>query len=143
MCARPAVMPKFSVTLDAEGAHRLGGSLPFVSRDAGYYVEATRVINDPIAAAVLVPGERSRMEINDLKVSLTHSHAETFCDRVLWIKLIYIYIGELIPRARCSETKGRRIYFPWTTSCCSTKPTPGMLMHLSGKKPRSPGGGNT
>lgn len=83
MCARPAVMPKCSVTLDADGAHRLDDSLSFVRRNTGSYVQATRVMNDPIAAAVLVPGILACMGINDLKVSLTYSHAETLCDTVI------------------------------------------------------------
>ena len=38
-----AVMPKCSVSFDAEGVHMLDGVLSFMRRDAGSYVEATRV----------------------------------------------------------------------------------------------------
>ena len=50
-----AVMPKCSVTLDADGAHMLDGDLSFMRRDAGSYVEVTRIAETPIAAAVLAP----------------------------------------------------------------------------------------
>ena len=49
-----AVMPKCSVSLDAEGVHMLDGELSFMRRDTGSYVEATRVVETPIAAAVSV-----------------------------------------------------------------------------------------
>ena len=51
-----AVMPKCSVSLDAEGVHMLDGVLS-LRRDAGCYVAATRIIETPIAAAVLAPGK--------------------------------------------------------------------------------------
>ena len=38
-----AVIFKCSVTLNANGAHMLGGSLSLVRRDTGSYLEATRV----------------------------------------------------------------------------------------------------
>ena len=72
-----AVMPKCSVSLDAEGVHMLDGELSFMRRDTGSYVEATRVVETPIAAAVLAPGKMRRIDINDLHVSLAHSHADT------------------------------------------------------------------
>ncbi|CAM9723590.1 unnamed protein product, partial [Laminaria digitata] len=83
----------------------LEGSLSFVRRDTGSYVEDTRVINDPIAAAVLAPGKMRRMDINDLHVSLAHSHTETLREtaRQFGIKLV----GEWVPCAGCSEAKGR------------------------------------
>ena len=40
-----AVMPKCSVSLDAEGVHMLDGVLSFLRRDAGSYVEAARVVD--------------------------------------------------------------------------------------------------
>ena len=48
-----AVMPKCSVSLDAEGVHMLDGVLSFMRRDAGSYVEATRVVETPIVVAEL------------------------------------------------------------------------------------------
>lgn len=45
-----AVMPKCNVILNTNGAHMLGGSLYFVCRDTESYVQATRVVEDPIAA---------------------------------------------------------------------------------------------
>ena len=44
-------------------------------RDAGSYVEATRVVETPIAAAVLAPGKMRRIGIDDVHVSLAHSRA--------------------------------------------------------------------
>ena len=72
-----AIMPKCSVSLDAEGVHMLDGVLPFLRRDAGSFVEATRVVETPIATAVLAPGRMRRIDIKDLHVSLAHSHADT------------------------------------------------------------------
>ena len=42
-----AVMQKCHVTLDAEGVHMLDGELSFMRRDAGSYVEATRIAETP------------------------------------------------------------------------------------------------
>lgn len=84
-------MPECSMTLDADGSHRLGGSLPAVCRDTRFYVEATinRVINDPIAVTVWVPGKISRIDINGLHVSLAHSHVETLLEtaRLMGVKV--------------------------------------------------------
>ena len=115
-----AVMPKCSVSLDAEGVHMLDGVLSFLRRDAGSFVEATRVVDTPIAAAVLAPGRVRRIDINDLRVFLAHSHADIFREsaRQMGIKLF----GELVPCAGCSNAKGRRMAVPWTTGCRSTRP---------------------
>ena len=87
---------------------------------AGSYVEATRVVETPIVAAVLAPGKMRRIDINDLHVSLAHSHADTLREtaRQMGIKVF----GELVPCAGCSEAKGRRMAVPWTTECRSTRP---------------------
>ena len=55
----------------------LNGDLSFMRRDAGSYVEATRIVKTPFAAAVLAPGKMRKIDINDLHVSLAHSHADT------------------------------------------------------------------
>ena len=115
-----AVMLKCTVTLDALGAHMLGESLYFVSRDTGHYVEATKVVEDPIAATVLVPGKMQLIDVNDLQVSLARSHGETLREtaRQTGIKVV----GGLVPCTRCSEAKGERTEVPWTTDCRLTKP---------------------
>ena len=81
----------------------LDGDLSFMRRDAGSYVEATRVVETPIVAAVLAPG-KMRIYINDLHVSLAHSHADTLREtaRQMGIKVL----GELVPCAGCSEAEG-------------------------------------
>ena len=126
-----AVMPKCSVTLDAIGVHILSGSLSFVRRGTVSCIEATRVVEDPIAAAVLVPGKMHRMDINDLHVSLAHSHAETLRETA-WQMQIKV-VGELVLCAGCSEAKGRRTAVLWTIGCHSTKPLQRVFVDLSGK----------
>ena len=133
-----AVMPKHSVTLNADGAHMLDGDLSFMRRDVGSYVEATRIVETPIVAAVLAPGKMRTIDINDLHVSLTHSHADTLHEmaRQMGIKVF----GELVSCAGCSEAKGRRMAVPWTTECRSTRLLERLFVDLSGKQPTSAGG---
>ena len=69
-----AVMPKCSVTLDADGAHMLDGDLSFMRRDTGSYVDVTRIAETPIAAAELTPGKMRGIDINHLHVSLSLIH---------------------------------------------------------------------
>ena len=45
--------------------------------DAGSYVEANRIADAPIAAAVMAPGKMKRIDINDVHASHAHSHADT------------------------------------------------------------------
>ena len=47
----------------------LDGVVSFLRRDAGSFVEATRVVETPIAAAVLATGKMRRIYINDSNVS--------------------------------------------------------------------------
>lgn len=100
-----AVTPKCSVIMDGSGVHMLGGSLSFVHRDVDCYVEATRVVNDPISAAVLTPGKITRIDINDLHVSLAHFHAETL--RKTARQTGTHVVGEFVPCAGCSQAKQR------------------------------------
>ena len=72
-----AVISKCRVTVDTKGVHMLGGSVSFVRREAGSYCSATRITDSLMANAVLVPGKQQRIDINDLRVALPHSHAET------------------------------------------------------------------
>ena len=116
----------------------LDGVLSFLRRDAGSSVEATRVVETPIVAAVLAPGKMRRIDVNDLHVSLAHSHADTLREtaRQMGIKVF----GELVPCAGCSEAKGRRMAVPWTTECRSTRPLERLFVDLSGQQPASAGG---
>ena len=79
----------------------------FMRRDASSYVEVTRIAETPIAAAVLAPGKMRKIDINDLHVSLAHSHADILREtaRQMGIKVF----GELVSCAGCSEVKGRRM----------------------------------
>ena len=125
-----AVMPNCSVSLDAEGVHILAGVLLFLRRDAGSFVEATRVTETPIAAPVFAPGKMRRIDIDDLHVSLAHSHADTLRETARQTRINVF--GELDPCAGCSEAKGRRMAVPWTTKCRSTRPLERLFVDLSG-----------
>ena len=50
-----AVMPKHSVTLNADGAHMLDGDLSFMRRDAGSYVKATQIVETRIPLPLYGP----------------------------------------------------------------------------------------
>ena len=125
-----AVMPKCSASLDAEGVHMLDGILSFLRRDAGSYVDANRVVETPIAAAILAPGKMRRIDINDDDVSLAHSHADTLREaaRQMGVKAF----GELVPCAGCSEAKGKRMEVQWTIECRSPRPLERLFVDLSG-----------
>ena len=70
-------MPMHQVTLNAKGAHLLDEDLSSLRKDAGSYVEATRIIDAPIAAIVIASRKVKRNDINSLHVSLAHSHTDT------------------------------------------------------------------
>ena len=58
----------------------LDGHLSFMRKDAGSYVDPTRIVENPIAAAVLAPKKMRRIDIYPLHVSLAHFHANTLRD---------------------------------------------------------------
>ena len=103
-----------------------------------FFVEAIKVVEIPISAAVLAPGRMRRIDVNDLHVSLAHSHAVTLREsaRQMEIKMF----GELVLCAGCSKTKGRRMAVPWTTACRPTRLLERLFVDLSGQQPRSAGG---
>ncbi|CAN0297573.1 unnamed protein product, partial [Scytosiphon promiscuus] len=134
-----AVTPTHGAILDGKGAHLLNGSLSFVRTDSGSYLRATRVNADAaIAAAVLAPGRMQHIDINDLHVSLAHSHAVTLREtaRQMGIKVT----GDLVPCAGCSQAKGRKMPVPWSTRCRAKKPLERLFVDLSGQKHPSTGG---
>ena len=88
----------------------LDGVSSCLREDAESYVEATRVIENSIAAAVSVPGNMRRVNINDLHVSLVYSRTDALRDAARQVEILVI--GELVSRAGCSEEKGRRIAVP-------------------------------
>ena len=132
-----AVMPKCAVSLYAEGVHMLNGGLSFLRGEARSFVEATRVVETPIVAAVLAPRKMRLIDLNDVHVSLAHSHADILREtaRQMEIKVF----GELVPCARCSEVNGRRTAVPRTSECRSTGPLGRLFVHLSGQHPKSAG----
>ena len=71
----------------------------------------------PIAAAVI---NMMRIDINDLHVSLAHSHADTLREtaRQTGVKVF----GDLVSCSGCLATKGRSKAVPCTTGCRSTRP---------------------
>ena len=99
-----AVKPNCSVTLGADGAYMLGGSMTFVRRATWSYVEAT------VGSLMIrsLPSYWSRKKLsawisNDLHVSLAVSRAETLREtaRQLGMKVV----GDLVPCAGCSGAK--------------------------------------
>ena len=89
-------------------------------REAGSYCAATRIIDPPMANAVLVPGKQQRIYTDDQLVALAHPHAETLREtaRQHGVEVV----GELVPCAGCSEAKGRRMPVPRSINSRSTKP---------------------
>ena len=73
-----AVMQMHEIPLNPERVHILDGELAFSIRGAGSYVEARRISDVPIAPALIAPAKRMRIDIDDLHVSLAHSHADNF-----------------------------------------------------------------
>ena len=116
----------------------LGGSVSFVRREAGSYCSATRITEPLMANAVLVPGKQQRIDINDLHVALAHLHAGTLRETARQHGVDEV--GELVPRAGCSEAKERRMPVPRSTNSRSTKPFERLFVDLSGKRPALSGG---
>lgn len=116
----------------------LDGDLSFMHRDAGSYVEASRIVEPPIAANVLAPDEMRRIDISDVHVFFAHSNADILREtaRQIGIKVL----GELVSCAGCSVARGRRMVMPWTPECRSTRPLERRFMDLSGQQPTSAGG---
>ena len=116
----------------------LDGVLSFLRKNVGSYVEATRVVETPSAAAVLAPGKMRRLDLNYLRVSLAHSHADTLRETAR--QMGFEVFGELVPCAGCSEANRRRTAVPWTTECRSTRPLECLFVDLSGQQFTSAGG---
>ena len=72
-----------------------------------------------MANAVLVPGKQQRIDIYDLHVSLDHANAETLRETAHQHGVEVA--RELVPCARCSEAKGRRMPVPRSNNSLSTK----------------------
>ena len=77
----------------------------------------------------------SRIDINDLHVSLSHSRAGTIREtaRQMGINVF----GELVPCAWRSEAKEREMAVPRTTECRSTRLLERLFVDLPGQQPRS------
>ena len=123
------------ITLNAEGAHLLDARLSFLRRDAESYVTASRIADARIAAAVIAPGKMKGIDINDLHVSLTFSHADLL--RVTARQIGVKMVGDLVSFSGCSAAKGRRMSVPWTTGCRSTRPLERLFVDLYGNRPTS------
>ena len=98
-------MPKCSAMMDASGAHLLGGRLTFPRGESGSYIQVNRIRHDlVVTAAVLVPGKMPWSDINDLHVTLAHSHADTCREaaRQMDVKVF----GELVARSGFRRLKG-------------------------------------
>ena len=119
------------IAFNSEGVHLLDGDLTFSFKGAGFYVEASRIADTPIAAAVIAPGMMMRVGINDLRVSSDYSHSDTLREtaRQMGVKAL----GDLVSCSGCSAAKGRRMAVPWTTGCRSTRLLERGFVDLSGK----------
>ena len=78
-----------------------------------------------------------RIDINDLRVSLVHFHADALSEtaRKMGVKVL----GDLVSCCGCSVAKGGGAVVPWTSGCRSTRPLERGFVDLSGKWPTSAG----
>ena len=76
-----------------------------------------------------------KIDIDDLHVSLAHSHADTLREtaRQMDAKVF----GKLASCSGCSEAKGKMMAIPWATGCRSAR---SLVVDLPGKRPTSAGG---
>ena len=70
------------------------------------------------------------IDINDLHVSLAHSHADTV--RETTHKMGVKVFGDLLSYYGCSALKGRKMAVSWTTGCRSTRHLERVFVDLSG-----------
>ena len=132
-----AVIQMNEITPNPEGVQILDGELAFPIRGAGPYVKGSSIYDVPIAAAVIFPGQRMRLKIDDLHVSLAGSYADTLraTARHMSVKVF----ADLVSFCGCSEAKGKRMVVSWTTGCRSTCPLERTSVDLFGKRPTSVG----
>ena len=145
----------------SEGAHILGSRTLFTKHANGDYVHATKVAHDgspavclnpgmpattvpsatvppAMAAAVLCPGATTFADINDLHISLGHTHEGNLRETVkqMGIRLT----GTLVPCSECAAANGIRRSVSRSTARRAIKPLGLLYGDLSGAMPASTGG---
>ena len=145
----------------SEGAHILGSRILLTKHANGNYVQATKVAHDgspavcvnpwmpattvpsatvppAMAVAVLRPGATTSADINDLHVSLGHTHEENLREpaKQMGIRVT----GMLVPCSQCAAAKGIRRSVSRSTAQRATKPLELLYGDLSGAMPASTGG---
>ena len=114
----------------------LRGQMSFMRRGAGSYVDATRIVETPIADAVLAPKKMRRINNHDYNVSLALSPADTLRETARQNEVL----RGLVSWAGCSEANVRRMAVPWTTVCHTTWSLERLFVDLSGQQSTSAGG---
>ena len=127
----------------SEGAHILGSIILLTKHANGDYVQATKVAHDgspavcvnpgmpattvpsatvppAMAVAVLRPGATTSADINDLHVSLGHTHEENL--RKTAKQMGIRVTGTLVPCSECAAAKGIRRSVSRSTARRATKP---------------------
>ena len=97
-----AVTQMHGITHNPTGLNPLDGDWTFPCRDAWSHVQASRIDDAPIAAAVIAPGKMKMIDRNDLHVSLAHPRADSCVRRhAKWaLTLFEISFRVLVARRR-------------------------------------------
>ena len=136
-----AVVQMHEITLISDGVHVVVGYLAFPCTEAGSYVEASRIADAPIAAAVIAPGKMMRFDINDPHVALARSHADTLRRRHAKWALRFLEIYFRVPDVR--RRRGLRWVFHGRPGAAPFVPWSVCSWICRGNGLRQPAGRNT
>ena len=130
-----------SVHMDHTGTYALDDQVHFTKFPTGNYVAAARVEPGgdppPMLAALMRPGPQRSIDVNDLHLSLGHTHdanaAETARQRAIKVTGYRNYCGE------CGESKAIKEAVPKSTYLVATRPAQRFCFDTTGPFPMSAG----